>query len=67
MKYSSLVVEVDQAELELTLASLSKYDDVDVESASDDVDVLNKLRYPSHLDNAQGHLDGCADAALQRN
>jgi two-component system response regulator len=49
MKYSLLVVEDDPVELELTLASLSKYDDVEIQSASDGVDALNKLRHPTNL------------------
>jgi CheY-like chemotaxis protein len=48
MKYSLLVVEDDPVELELTLASLSKYDDVEIQSASDGVDALNKLRHPAN-------------------
>jgi two-component system response regulator len=50
MKCSLLVVEDDPVELELTLASLSKYQDVDVQSASDGVDALNKLRSPNSAD-----------------
>jgi CheY-like chemotaxis protein len=50
MKYSLLVVEDDPVELELTLASLSKYDDVEIHSASDGVDALNKLRHSANAD-----------------
>jgi CheY-like chemotaxis protein len=49
MKYSLLVVEDDPVELELTLASLSRYDDVETQSASDGVDALNKLRHPANV------------------
>ena len=50
MKYSLLVVEDDPVELELTLASLSKYDDVEIHTASDGVDALNKLRHSTNAD-----------------
>jgi two-component system response regulator len=46
MKLSLLVVEDDPVELELTLASLSKYDHIEVHSASDGVEALSKLRDP---------------------
>ncbi len=46
MKQSLLVVEDDPVELELTLASLSKYEHIEVHSASDGVEALNKLRLP---------------------
>lgn len=47
MKHTILVVEDDPVELELTMASLSKYADISVSSASDGVDALNKLRAPA--------------------
>ncbi|MCA2999431.1 MAG: response regulator [Rhodocyclaceae bacterium] len=47
MKYSLFVVEDDPVELELTLANLSKYDDVEIRSASDGEDALNKLLPPT--------------------
>ncbi|MCA3027109.1 MAG: response regulator [Rhodocyclaceae bacterium] len=50
--HSLFVVEDDPVELELTLANLPEYDDVEIRSASDGVDVLNKLRHPTNA----GHL-----------
>jgi two-component system response regulator len=50
VKWSLLVVEDDPVELELTLAGLSKYPDVEVQSASDGVDALNQLRNPAPAD-----------------
>ncbi len=44
MQHSILVVEDDPVELELTLASLSKYPQLIVNSASDGVDAINQLR-----------------------
>jgi len=46
-KHTMLVVEDDPVELELTMASLSKYEEISVSSASDGVDALNKLRNPA--------------------
>jgi len=46
-KHTMLVVEDDPVELELTMASLSKYEEINVSSASDGVDALSKLRNPA--------------------